>query len=395
MSNKENILLVGCLSFPLGTADTYRQLQLAQLFQKENYNVTVVNRFSLHNKNIVKNENISYRGYYHDIPFFYCSFSSYRSESFIKRNVLKTIGILVELLYIGCSKVFKNTNTILVNSTELKRVKFYYYLSKIFRLRLLYDYVEYVDSLKNREEKIITNLPKHFDHSFGKYINGCIVISNFLKNHLQFLNSTIPIVKIPPATNFDFIKTIEPLEIKAPYFLYCGSAHYSSAIKFITKAYLKSKAIKNGFLLRLVINGKDEYINRIKNYINTLENNENIQIISGLTYPALIANYKSASALLIPLSTSIQDRARFPFKICEYTASKRPIISSCVGVVNEYFSDEFSALIAEADNDNSFANKMNFIISNKDESDDIGYQGYLLGKENFNTRNSNSDIAHL
>ena len=61
-------------------------------------------------------------------------------------------------------------------------------------------------------------------------------------------------------------------------------------------------------------------------------------------------------ALLIPLSNSEKDKARFPTKIAEYLASARPVVSSNIGEFANYATNNKNAVLCEPDDIAGFAN---------------------------------------
>ena len=95
-------------------------------------------------------------------------------------------------------------------------------------------------------------------------------------------------------------------------------------------------------------------------------------------------------ALLLPISESIQDSYRFPFKIAEYTACRVPIITSKVGAVENYFNDLENAIFSLPNNIDDFSEKMNYCIQN--ELSHIANNSYNIGYENFNYDNLNIDL---
>ena len=109
----------------------------------------------------------------------------------------------------------------------------------------------------------------------------------------------------------------------------------------------------------------------------------NVNVLSSLPYDELIGFYKSALALLIPMSNNLQDQGRFPFKICEYLASGRPIITSNSHLINEYFIDRETALIANLNDVNSFKEHINVILKNEKLACEIGKKAYQMGKNDF------------
>jgi len=83
-----------------------------------------------------------------------------------------------------------------------------------------------------------------------------------------------------------------------------------------------------------------------KEMFNTIKYTNAIILYNNIPYATLISLYKSADLLIIPLRNNIQDVARFPHKVSEYTASKRPLISSKIGELKHYFVNKESALLA-------------------------------------------------
>src|SRR5690606_34242781 len=108
-----------------------------------------------------------------------------------------------------------------------------------------------------------------------------------------------------------------------------------------------------------------------------------VKMFSKLPYGELIELYKNAGALLIPLSNSVTDVARFPQKISEYLASANPVITTAYGEMPFYFSDGVNALVAPEYKPESFATKMNFVIHHPEDAVAIGRNGYEAGKKYF------------
>ena len=102
-----------------------------------------------------------------------------------------------------------------------------------------------------------------------------------------------------------------------------------------------------------------------------------------------------AKALLIPLTDSIQDKARFPQKISEYLASGNPIITTNFGEVPFYFHDQKNALVANEYDINEYAGKFDFIVENPDISMQIGRNGKLTGLKFFDYNSYGVEIKKM
>ncbi len=396
MSSSKKVLYVGSLGFPFGSAMVYRMSQIATMLNYIGYKTLVINRRGLHNKQHSIREGINVYGKYKDVSYIHTSLISYRPNNFIVRNIFKALGFVIEFLTIFYQKVFCNYKLMICNSIDLKTVKYYFYLSRLFKMKFVYDYVEFVDSLHNRDAKCINELILKFDNNINKYADFYIVISKYLDNHLSGLDKKAKKIIIPPTQNFNFFDNIKKLPGHQKYFMYCGAISYINAIKFVINAYNKSNAAETNIMLYLVISGGDsKTMNQLQIYTDKLSCRKNIIILSQLPYDLLISYYKSSEALLLPLRNTIQDMARFPFKICEYLASKRPIITSNIGVVSEYFIDNENALIAIPNDIDSFVEKMNYVVLNSFAANEIGNNGYILGKNKFNNDLYNSNLLNL
>lgn len=120
-------------------------------------------------------------------------------------------------------------------------------------------------------------------------------------------------------------------------------------------------------------------------YIVAKKMEHEIIIKRKLPYKELLRLYSDAIALIIPLDPdSEQDKARFSQKIAEYTSSKTPIITNWVGEIPYYFHQGKDVVIAQDYSEKGFSDVFLWCLSHKQELLEIGYQGYQIGKENFN-----------
>jgi len=378
------VLLLGTTGFPFGSATIQRQIQIAKALKNAGCNVRVLNNRSPHAKEVARKEKIVTKGTYQNIKYFYSSLFSYRPKNFLIRNLAKNVGVLLEFLAILYYRVFKNAKHLIYRTDSLKSLKYYYKIAKLLKMELIYDYVEFYDALGQRGENDVSKLETVFDYEFYKYTHKIIVISNFLEEHVNSLKVKKPLLKIPPIIDFTYFDSIKTKEVTQPFFLFCGSASYDDVIKFIISSYAASNAKNKGFNLKLVINGKQQQLEGIQQYIDTLDVKNNINILSKIPYVSLVELYKTASALLIPITNNVQDQARFPFKICEYVAAKKPVITSDSGAIIEFFTDNKNALIAETDNLDDYSSKIRMVANNSDLAINIGKEGYKLGQRVFN-----------
>ena len=160
------------------------------------------------------------------------------------------------------------------------------------------------------------------------------------------------------------------------YLFYCGNVGYEDVINLIIEAYKKSKISKKDSLV-LVLSGKTTQIETFKSQ------HKDIKILSRLDYNNLIAYYKHADGLFIPLKPIISEVARFPNKVCEYLASHGLIITTNVGEMGNYFQDGVNAIVAEKYSPESLTQKLDMLASGKYNVVSIKKQAYQTGINNF------------
>lgn len=394
-NNRERVIFTGSNGFPFGSAMIQRQVQLANSLIEGGYNVVVLNNRGQHSKSITTRENIKVHGYYNKIEYIYCSLLPYVPTNFFLRNILKLVGEINQFFIIFYYIIFKNASIIFNNTIYLKSLKYYHFISRVFKIELIYDYVEIIDSLGNRDKNSLKELNIVFDNEFYQYTDKVIVISDYLEQHLKKIAPNKIKLKIPPIIDFTYFDNIHPEFDSSPFFLFCGSALYDDVIKFIIKIFINSKAIKNKYKLKLVINGSKLQLMKLNEYLVQNKYEHEIEIMTQLSYQDLVSHYKSAKALLIPVGNNIQDQARFPFKICEYTASKRPIITSNSGAIKEFFIDGENGFVAKAEDEESIIDKINLVIEQPELANTIGQNGYDLGKKVFNFKTYTKELVSL
>ena len=383
IKRRASVIFTGSNEFPFGSAVAQRQLQLARVILEAGYSVVVLNRRGTHSKTIVKREGILKYGEVDGIYYMFCTLIPFKPVNFVIRNLLKPFGYVIEFCFIFYSKLFRNLKFIFNNSIELNQLRYYNLLARLFRIELVYDYVEFVSSLGNRDSNVKVINSRSFDFQFSKYVDKVIVISTFLENHLNSIDPKIESIKIPPITDFSYFDHVPYEEMKRPYFLFCGSVAYNDIILFVIDSFKKVSQQITDVDLKLILNGSPKELGLINNYIEDNNLKDRVFIFSKIPYTELIKFYKNALALLIPIKNNDQDRARFPFKIAEYVASMTPLITTDVPLINEIFEDGYSAYIAKVDDSIDFSKRMQEVKNRTTDSVVIGKRAYTIGLKIF------------
>ena len=252
----------------------------------------------------------------------------------------------------------------------------YWVISRIIGAKTVNDYVEYrtAKGERNLYDKINNYL---CDFKGAHLWDKCISISNFLEEKVVAVKPKIPVIKVTPLCDFPLFDSIEEdVDITEQYILFCGSAAYFEVVKQIIDAYRASK-IRESAKLLLILSGSDENIRRVHTYF------EKAIIRHNLAYNQLIAYYKRAFALMIPLRDTIEDIARFPNKICEYTAASGLIVTTNYGEIKYYFKDGVNAVVANECSTESIAQKLDDVAGGKYDILRMKKNCYETGCANF------------
>lgn len=252
----------------------------------------------------------------------------------------------------------------------------YKLIAKFIGAKIVYEYVEY------RSEKSLSNL-YHKVNSYlcdfhgAKLWDACIVISNFLRDNALKVNPKLPIIKVTPIGDFNLFEANNKIiDVSDEYVMFCGHAGYFDVVKFIIDSYNLSKIHRTKKLL-LVLGGSQSQVQRVREY------DKECIIKSKLPYDELIAFYKHAFALMIPLRNTIEDIARFPNKICEYTAAHGLIVTTNNGEMKYYFKNGENAILAEDCSVYSIAKCLDDVSIGKYNIDKIRDNSFKTGIKNF------------
>lgn len=374
-----NIIILGPTSFPFGfQAEIQRLKILTKNMVKVGLNVTVLNRYGTVHNNVSDDQHIKSFGDYCGVKYLFFSESPFRDKNFIKRNYSKIIGSLREIIYLFSQR--KCTKILFVSSLSSYLLLYYILLSKLFNYKLVMQLVEF-NSGQYRKKNIKVLLNDYlFEKIVFRKVDGIVPISNYLVKYLTEKGLHNKIVHIPLLSDLERFssctKSKEPI-----YFLYCASSWFVYEFTLVLEVFKKLNA--ENVKLCLVINGSNEFISGIKDKIEKLQLNGNVRIFNRLSDAELNKLYMNAYVLLVPLSDSIRDRARFPHKISEYICTGNPILTTNNGEVPFYFRDNDNAIIAETYDVEELYKKMHYALGHPEEVKRIGENALKMAKNEF------------
>lgn len=377
------IVHVGSSYFPKGNAAVQRIRFTYRAIQEAGFSPLIINKESTQQGTGIKRANR-----FDGIPYVFTSLKLSKPSSRIVNKLNKISGLLGELKLLF-KKRAKISAAILYNTSSISELIYYRIISKLFGFKLVFQYVEYRSSFE-KDSLINSANDKLFDRFCSHFADGVVVISEFLKKEIIKRNCSLPIIKIPVICDFDEFDVITPASPGYNYMLYCGTSDYLEVIFFTMEMYekIRDRNLYNGKLVLIIGVGASQNIHILEKNIQESKYSEQIILHKSVPYKEIIPMYKSADLLLIPLRKTIQDIARFPHKIGEYTASTRPLISTAVGELEYYFKNGKSAILAEEYTVDSYVAALTIALKDENIFDKMGKEGYLVGHDNFHFKSN-------
>ncbi|MCW3786243.1 glycosyltransferase [Plebeiibacterium sediminum] len=389
MSNKKrNIYSLGLCGFPYGTASVQKLMLMARAVVRDDISFTVISHTFLKKNDL--NYLLTKKGVMHGVNYFTTSPYVFSPNSRILKIYAKAYGFIREFVWIVLR--IRNVDAIILYSYKYLYVKFWSLFSRIFNIPVYLVYFELRSSFTMSKSYFDKINDEWLDKNSFKHFSGIITISQELINQVRKNYPQKPCFIIPPIVDFEAYDNVPILTSNHRCFLFCGSVGYTEIIDFIIDSFKLIEQEVKDVKLQLIINGSVEEIDDYQKRIASDNMEDRIIIQTGLTNEELIQAYKSAYALLIPLRNTKQDIARFPQKIAEYCASKRPIITTPFGEIINYLNDD-SAFYCKDYDTTLYSNMMLYVYKNNDLANVVGENSYKAGKKYFDYKSYSDSLS--
>jgi glycosyltransferase involved in cell wall biosynthesis len=250
--------------------------------------------------------------------------------------------------------------------------------AKRFKIKVFHERTElpYVFDTNKKMLNIYLNkmLPK-FD--------GIFVISDKLNTYIQQFNAATK--KLLTVVDLSFFNTTLPSPYPFPYIGYCGTiGGNKDGVPVLIEAFAKIADRFPKLKLVLVGNNTDKIaIKETLDAINLYSLTDRI-VFTGLVerhmMPVILCN---AEMLVVAKPNNELNTGNFPIKIGEYLATGVPIVVTSVGEIPLFVKDGESGFLAEPDNANAFAKKMEEVLADPNRSKKIGQAGKKIAQTFF------------
>jgi glycosyltransferase involved in cell wall biosynthesis len=370
------IYLVTYGSFPYGRASANFLRNLAAgLSQYDTIEVLLPAGYSLAG---IQNRFATKTGAIDGVKWRYLSFINSPKNIFLK-IAEKFWGILVLLFYLFKQEVIKRRKyTVIKYNISFSSNLLLLLTSKLLAFRL----INIIPEFYEKPKRGIISLLKWYDFYWGikylgRYPEGIITVSSYLKNYVLIRGRTKKVVIIPNLVNPEEFKTDSKKYIEGKLTIgYAGTPVEKDGIDDLLKSFALVNTINPDTHLLIIGDAtKGSVIPELKKKALDLKIQDNITFTGLVDFNEVPALLNACDILVLARPQSIKAEAGFPTKLGEYFACRKPVVVTSVGDIKTHFENTDAVLLAEPGNIQSIAGAIKSLIADKEKRIRIGNNG--------------------
>lgn len=376
MLENKNIKIITFGNFPYGraSANYLRNLSFV-ISQKHNvevllpvgYNYGDVKNKSTTRKNTINKVKYRHLGYIHRPNHFFGKFID---------SVWGKVRLYSSIIFTG---IKRKTDIVVIYNINFFSRLLILLICKTFKVRTVVILSEFYPKPK----QIGINLLKWYNFYLGikylsKYFDGVIALTNYLSQYVRDNRFKGKLLLLPNIVNPNEFNLNTSPYLKCKITIgYTGTPTKKDGIDELLKSFaIVNKKQSKTHLLIIGDTPKKSVLAALQEKANQLQIGSNVSftgLVSSSEVPFLL---NSCDILMLIRPNNIQSEAGFPTKLGEYMACKKPVISSSVGDMKEYFINKNIVYLVEPENIDSISRGLEDLILDKNKRDLIGNAGY-------------------
>jgi glycosyltransferase involved in cell wall biosynthesis len=386
-------------AYPYGMACTNRVHLYAKRFNERGHDVEIIIPKPTENHRIPA-KNTQRKGEYEGVKFRY-PMNPVRSSSFVKRRLNDVLAYFKTLGYVLGRK--RKSDILLLVDSRLYMVLTYKLFCLLFGCKLVAEkselpfvFSELIAELNGLPKKtpLTKTLQRFQEKNVFSWYDGMIVISDSLFNYFsERVGKKTKLIIVPILTD---ISVFKPTTHNSGEIVYAGALNqFKDGILDLLKAYrdFNEKMPEKKLILMgdmdLALNK-----NEINQFISENKLQDDIEITGYVSRPVMIDRLTNAAVLVLAKPANEQAEHCIPTKLAEYLSTGKPVLTTNSGAIPLFLTDQKDAYLAEANNPEQLADKLQKIFSNYKQAEIVGGNGRTLALEQFEyTRQGDRIIA--
>ena len=331
-------------NFPNGLATTARVINYCKGMIENNIECEVIIPVAIERyEEPVKN--VSYKGVYEGIPFFYVSRNPRRSKYLIYRKIKDIFDYIRALYYLYLHVT--SDDVVIVYEGGCFWFKLLAKVVHFKKAQIVMELNELPYGTSTETKKTIRKRAKMLNEVFPLY-DGFFAISESLMNLARKYSPRAQIIKIPIIVDTTIADNVEERIFSKPYLFHSGSLfEQKDGIVGMLEAFAIANK-KLGYSLNYILTG---YPNKSRDYqliVSTIEKlgiQEFIHFTGFIQAEQLRIYQKNCLATIINKYPNQQNEYCFSTKLGEYLAFAKPVIITNVGEAMYYLNNQNSYIV--------------------------------------------------
>lgn len=268
-------------------------------------------------------------------------------------------------------------------------------LLKLHNRKFMHEFTEYPEFIFGDGK--LGKIKKKIHVDFMRKCQKVFVISRKLKKYCA--NNGVPEGKVKVMNMFVDDKRFDNInrKIREKYIAYCGNGeNFKDGVDILIRAFAivaqKHKDVK----LKIAGRGPEKDWHLQHQIIKEKSIQDRVEMLGRLSAEEIPSFLINAEILALARPDNIQAAYGFPTKVGEYLSTKRPVVLTKVGELEDFLEDRKSCVFSKPDSHEDFAEKLCWLLEHSKEAKEIGANGKEIVKKYFNNiRESQKVIESL
>ena len=389
--SRKKLFIVGDFTFPKGGAPTERIKQFALGFLENDFEVKIIS-LALSNQHEAQGV-YQYEGA--ELPYILNANNKYWEADNIRNNKLTDKLKWFMLSYFGAYLTYRKWKAKLNAQREdyflfygrsFMKLYPFFKLAKRNGCNIVFDIVEHVDVYSGFGKKIN---PVYWDWKMGlKYFPKNSTVLSTITTSISNLYSKVNDQRILIPSIFGWKNNIAKAEEKENTesnkikFLYVGALMSKDAAELMLAAFKILADINTN--ISLVLAGRFNQLESSRALLKKYAGNH-IIIKGQFESEEYNSMMQDADALLLLRENSLAQKYSFPTRLIEYLRFDKPIVTTALGDIPNYFEDEQDVLFVDKNSAQRIAEKINEACVSGNLFN-IGKNGWKLGRQHFDRK---------
>lgn len=391
----KKIIIIGhTLKFPYGTGASARIANYARGFTAQGVSVTILclKPYETKDKPV---QNPSPSGSYCGAKFIYTGGTTLIAENRIGRWLQNVRGLLGALSYLLS---FENKDRLLgilyygIGYSSLYTL-FGWFASRLTKTPFVGEVTE--EPFVNLRDSTRIRFAKYlFWHLTAKLPDGMIVISKHLKNRfLKYVRKNTPVEIIPVVVDMDCFNN--NIHFPGHYITFTGSLKRQGEADSLLSIWHKISVQFPDYCLRIVGDASSRRMMQLHEKVREYGIESTVTFTGFMIKDKIPEILQDSAVLVLPRESGLFSTAGLPNKLGEYLASGRPVLCTSVGDISDYLRDGENAYLVEPGNNDLFAERLAYILTNPIEAEKVGIRGRLAAERFFDLKSNSKKILNL